>query len=75
MNLTVDQIHNIHFEITNKCNSRCPGCARTLNGDTHPYYNELLIKSWMKNAKFHNQECFKKCGDFAKRQSYKFSSV
>ena len=42
---------------------------------THPYYNELLIKSWMKNAKFHNQECFKKCGDFAKRRDYKFSTV
>ena len=41
----------------------------------HPYYTELLVKSWIKNAKFHNQECFKKCGDFAKRQSYKFTSV
>lgn len=44
MNLTVDQIHNIHFEITNKCNSRCPGCARTLNGDTHPYLKPQLME-------------------------------
>jgi MoaA/NifB/PqqE/SkfB family radical SAM enzyme len=40
-----------------------------------PYYKELLVKSWMKDNKFHNEECFKKCGDFAKRQNYRYSAV
>lgn len=40
-----------------------------------PYYKELLYKSWVKDAKFHNPECFKKCGDFAKRQNYRYSTV
>ena len=26
----------IRVEITNKCNARCPGCERTVDGDTHP---------------------------------------
>lgn len=43
-NLSVDQIQNIHFEITNKCNSRCPGCARTHNGETHPYLADKLME-------------------------------
>lgn len=40
-----------------------------------PYYKELLVQSWIEGAKFHNPECFKKCGDFAKRRDYKFSTV
>ena len=35
--LLVKDLDTIHIEITNKCNARCPGCERTVNGDTHPF--------------------------------------
>jgi len=41
---SVDKLRAIHFEITNKCNSRCPGCARTLKGETHPYLADKLMQ-------------------------------
>ena len=31
------------IEITSKCNARCPGCSRTLDGDTHPDLQMLEI--------------------------------
>ena len=31
------------IEITSKCNARCPGCSRTLDGDTHPDLDMLEI--------------------------------
>ena len=37
-------IRHIHLEITNKCNSRCPGCARSYKGDTHPDLKPLLME-------------------------------
>jgi len=42
--ITAQDLKHIHLEITNKCNSRCPGCARTLNGDTHPMLKPLLME-------------------------------
>jgi len=41
-------LQNIHLEITNKCNSRCPGCARTLDGDTHPLLKPHMMQ-WSLN--------------------------
>ena len=32
----IDKYHKIEFELTSHCNLACPGCARTLNGDTNP---------------------------------------
>ena len=34
---TINNIKKVDIEITNKCNARCPGCIRTVNGDTHPF--------------------------------------
>lgn len=38
--MLVKNLKTIRVEITNKCNARCPGCERTVDGDTHP-----LLKS------------------------------
>lgn len=27
-----DQVHSIHFELSSRCNARCPMCARTVHG-------------------------------------------
>ena len=31
------------IEITSKCNARCPGCSRTVDGKTHPNLNIIEI--------------------------------
>ena len=45
MSLTIDYIKKIDIEITNKCNARCPGCIRTVDGDTHPFLKKN-ISEW-----------------------------
>ena len=42
--ISIANLKHIHLEITNKCNSRCPGCARTHQGDTHPDLKPLLME-------------------------------
>lgn len=39
-----NNIQVIHVELTNKCNARCPGCARTKQGQTHPYLQKQLME-------------------------------
>ena len=34
-----DSYKRIEIEITSKCNARCPGCSRTVKGETHPRLN------------------------------------
>ena len=34
-----DSYKRIEIEITSKCNARCPGCSRTVKGETHPLLN------------------------------------
>jgi len=41
----------------------------------HDYYNFLLQKSWIYGQPYHANECFKQCGDFAKRQNYLYSTL
>ena len=40
----IQNLQIIHVELTNKCNARCPGCSRTLNGQTHPYLQKQLTE-------------------------------
>jgi len=42
--ITAEEIVAIHVEITNKCNARCPGCARTYQGKTHPSLENNLTE-------------------------------
>ena len=47
------QVQDIIFyevELTTKCNARCPGCSRTLDGDTHPglKMTEITLKDFIK---------------------------
>lgn len=47
------QVQDIVFyevELTTKCNARCPGCSRTLDGDTHPglKMSEISLDSFKK---------------------------
>ncbi len=37
MPLNLNYIKKFDMELTNKCNARCPGCTRTVDGDTHPF--------------------------------------
>ena len=32
----VQDLKKIEVELTTRCNARCPGCARTLKGETNP---------------------------------------
>ena len=41
---TINNIKKIDVEITNKCNARCPGCIRTVNGDTHPFLQSNITE-------------------------------
>ena len=41
---TINNIKKIDIEITNKCNARCPGCVRTVNGDTHPFLQSNITE-------------------------------
>ena len=34
--MNINDVKCVHLEITNNCNARCPGCARTSKGKTHP---------------------------------------
>lgn len=49
--IPISKLTNIHLEITNKCNSRCPGCARTVDGDTHPKLKPLLMEWSLEQVK------------------------
>ena len=31
-----DTYNRLEIEITSNCNARCPGCSRTLDGETNP---------------------------------------
>ena len=42
--MLVKDLDTIHIEITNKCNARCPGCERTVNGDTHPELKKNVVE-------------------------------
>jgi len=42
--LLVKDLNTIHVEITNKCNARCPGCERTVDGDTHPVLKKNVVE-------------------------------
>lgn len=44
MTIDINEICAIHVELTNKCNARCPRCARTLLGKTHPYIQQNLLE-------------------------------
>ena len=34
--MLVQDLKKIEVELTTRCNARCPGCARTLKGETNP---------------------------------------
>ena len=42
--MIVDNLDTIRVEITNKCNARCPGCERTVDGDTHPDLKKNVVE-------------------------------
>ena len=42
--MIVDNLDTIRVEITNKCNARCPGCERTVDGDTHPELKKNVVE-------------------------------
>ena len=42
MTALMSNYKSLEIELTSHCNIRCPGCLRTLNGDTHP---RLELKS------------------------------
>ena len=42
--MIVDNLDTIRVEITNKCNARCPGCERTVDGDTHPELKNNVVE-------------------------------
>ena len=42
--IDIQEITAISVELTNKCNARCPGCARTFQGKTHPYLENKLME-------------------------------
>tara|TARA_B100000029_G_C17574428_1_gene957704 strand:- start:298 stop:1350 length:1053 start_codon:yes stop_codon:yes gene_type:complete len=44
MPLSLNNIKKFDIEITNKCNARCPGCIRTVNGDTHPLLKQNITE-------------------------------
>lgn len=44
MSVNLNKIVAFHVEFTNKCNARCPKCARTLLGKTHPYIQNNLTE-------------------------------
>lgn len=50
--MLVKNLKTIRVEITNKCNARCPGCERTVDGDTHPLLKsnpvELTVEQFKK---------------------------
>jgi len=41
--MKLEDIVFYELELTSKCNARCPGCSRTLDGDTHPGLEMLDI--------------------------------
>ena len=41
--MKLENIESYEIEITSKCNARCPGCSRTLDGETHPNLKMLEI--------------------------------
>ena len=44
MSLNLNYIKKFDIEITNKCNARCPGCIRTVDGDTHPLLQQNITE-------------------------------
>ena len=32
----LDRMEELELEITSKCNARCPGCSRTVDGEVTP---------------------------------------
>jgi MoaA/NifB/PqqE/SkfB family radical SAM enzyme len=44
MSFSIDNVTKFDVEITNKCNARCPGCIRTVNGDSHPLLKQNITE-------------------------------
>jgi len=44
MSFSINNITKFDVEITNKCNARCPGCIRTVDGDTHPFLKQNITE-------------------------------
>ena len=44
MSFSINNITKFDVEITNKCNARCPGCIRTVNGDSHPLLKQNITE-------------------------------
>ena len=48
--MLVTDLKKIEIELSNRCNARCPGCARTLKGETHPdlQLNDINLDQYKK---------------------------
>ena len=70
-----DTYDTIEIEITSNCNARCPGCSRTLNGETNPQLTvadltaEDFIKSIPQEALYNKRLEF--CGVFGDAAMHK----
>ena len=49
--MIVSDLDTIRVEITNKCNARCPGCERTVDGDTHPELKKNVVEYTLEDFK------------------------
>ena len=64
MIMLVKDIKKIEIELSTRCNARCPGCARTLEGKTNPNVNlnDITLENYKKilhsNEYIANKEIF-----------------